>query len=91
MPGGKQDQFAAAFGGFNFTEFLQDGRTIVNPLRLNYKTQNMMELSTVLYYVGKPRENSRVIENTAKGLVDDEVVLNATHKIKEACIEYKRS
>ena len=91
MPGGKQDQFAAAFGGFNFTEFLQDGRTIVNPLRLNYKTQNMMELSTVLYYVGKPREDSRVIENTAKGLVDDEVVLNATHKIKEACIEYKRS
>jgi D-glycero-alpha-D-manno-heptose-7-phosphate kinase len=91
MPGGKQDQFAAAFGGFNFTEFLQDGRTIVNPLRLNYKTQNMMELSTVLYYVGKPREDSRVIENTAKGLVDDEVVLNATHKIKNACIEYKRS
>ena len=91
MPGGKQDQFAAAFGGFNFTEFLQDGRTIVNPLRLNYKTQNMMELSTVLYYVGKPREDSRVIENTAKGLVDSEVVLNATHKIKEACIEYKRS
>ena len=91
LPGGKQDQFAAAFGGFNFTEFLQDGRTIVNPLRLNYKTQNMMELSTVLYYVGKPREDSRVIENTAKGLVDSEVVLNATHKIKEACIEYKRS
>ena len=91
MPGGKQDQFAAAFGGFNFTEFLQDGRTIVNPLRLNYKTQNMMELSTVLYYVGKPRSDSRVIENTAKGLVDSEVVLNATHKIKEACMEYKRS
>ena len=91
MPGGKQDQFAAAFGGFNFTEFLEDGRTIVNPLRLNYKTQNMMELSTVLYYVGKPRADSRVIENTAKGLVDSEVVLNATHKIKEACMEYKRS
>ena len=91
LPGGKQDQFAAAFGGFNFIEFLQDGRSIVNPLRLNYKTQNMMELSTVLYYVGKPREDSRVIENTAKGLVDDEAVLNATHKIKDACIEYKRS
>ena len=91
LPGGKQDQFAAAFGGFNFMEFLKDGRAIVNPLRMNYKTQNMMELSTVLYYVGKPRADSRVIENTAKGLVDSEVVLNATHKIKEACMEYKRS
>ena len=91
LPGGKQDQFAAAFGGFNFMEFLKDGRTIVNPLRLNQKTQNMMELSTVLYYVGKPREDSRVIENTAKGLVDSKTVLNATHEIRNACINYKRS
>ena len=91
LPGGKQDQFAAAFGGFNFMEFLKDGRTIVNPLRLNQKTQNMMELSTVLYYVGKPRRDSRVIENTAKGLVDSKTVLNATHEIRNACINYKRS
>ena len=91
LPGGKQDQFAAAFGGFNFMEFLKDGRTIVNPLRLNQKTQNMMELSTVLYYVGKPRKDSRVIENTAKGLVDNKTVLNATHEIRNACINYKRS
>ena len=91
LPGGKQDQFAAAFGGFNFMEFLKDGRTIVNPLRLNHKTQNMMELSTVLYYVGKPRKDSRVIENTAKGLESSETVLNATHKIKQACIEYKNA
>ena len=91
LPGGKQDQFAAAFGGFNFMEFLKDGRTIVNPLRLNHKTQNMMELSTVLYYVGKPRKDSRVIENTSKGLVDSKTVLNATHEIRNACINYKRS
>ena len=91
LPGGKQDQFAAAFGGFNFMEFLKDGRAIINPLRLNYKTQNMMELNTVLYYVGKPRKDSRVIENTSEGLKTNEVVLNATHKIREACIEYKRS
>ncbi len=90
LPGGKQDQFAAAFGGFNFMEFLKDGRAIINPLRLNYKTQNMMELNTVLYYVGKPRKDSRVIETTSKNLLDNEKVINATHKIKEACIEYKR-
>ena len=91
LPGGKQDQFAAAFGGFNYIECLKDGRTVVNPLRLNYKTQNMMELNTVLYYVGQPRKDSRVIETTAKNLVNNDKVIKATHKIKEACIEYKRS
>ena len=91
LPGGKQDQFAAAFGGFNFMEFLKDGRAIINPLRMNYKTQNMMELNTVLYYVGKPRKDSRVIENTSEGLKNSETVLNATHKIKEACISYKNA
>ena len=92
LPGGKQDQFAAAFGGFNFIEFLPDGRTIVNPLRLNFKTQNMLELSTVLYYVGKPRMSERVIENTAQNLLNnDEATLQATHRIKSAAIEYKRS
>jgi len=91
LPGGKQDQFAAAFGGFNYIECLKDGRTVVNPLRLNYKTQNMMELNTVLYYVGQPRKDSRVIETTAKNLVDNEKVIEATHKIKKACIEYKNA
>ena len=92
LPGGKQDQFAAAFGGFNFIEFLPDGRTIVNPLRLNPKTQNMLELSTVLYYVGKPRMDERVIENTSQNLLNnDEATLQATHRIKSAAIEYKRS
>ena len=91
LPGGKQDQFAAAFGGFNFMEFLPDGRTIVNPLRLNYKTQNMMELNTVLYYVGKPRKDANVIVNTSKNLADNKRVIEATHKIKEACIEYKNA
>ena len=92
LPGGKQDQFAAAFGGFNFIEFLPDGRTIVNPLRLNPKTLNMLELSTVLYYVGKPRMDERVIENTSFNLLNnDEETLQATHRIKSAAIEYKRS
>lgn len=91
LPGGKQDQFAASFGGFNYIEFLQDGRTIVNPLRLNFKTQNMLELNTVLYYVGKPRKDERVIEATTKNLSLDDQTVEATHQIKDACIEFKRS
>lgn len=91
LPGGKQDQYSAAFGGFNYIEFLQDGRTIVNPLRLNYKTQNMLEMNTVLYYVGSPRSDVRIIEGTSSNLEKDTKTVEITHKIKEACIEFKRS
>jgi D-glycero-alpha-D-manno-heptose-7-phosphate kinase len=91
LPGGKQDQYSAAFGGFNYIEFLQDGRTIVNPLRLSYKTQNMLELNTVLYYVGSPRSDERIIENTSKNLLSNQKTVDVTHKIKQACIEFKRS
>tara|TARA_R100000081_G_scaffold73532_1_gene40060 strand:+ start:79 stop:1092 length:1014 start_codon:yes stop_codon:yes gene_type:complete len=90
FPGGKQDQYSAVFGGFNYIEFLQDGRTIVNPLRLNYKVQNMIELNTVLYYVGKPRKDARVIEATSNNLIKNEKTLEVTHKIKQSCIDFKR-
>ena len=90
LPGGKQDQYSAVFGGFNYIEFLQDGRTIVNPLRLNYKVQNMIELNTVLYYVGKPRNDARVIEATSQNLVGNSKTLEVTHRIKQSCIDFKR-
>lgn len=91
LPGGLQDQYSASFGGFNYIEFLQDGRVIVNPLRLNYKTQNMLELNTVLYYVGSPRKDERVIEATSDNLKKNAKTLDATHMIKDSCIEFKRS
>jgi len=89
LPGGKQDQFAAAFGGFNYIEFLKEDQTIVNPLRLNYKVQNMLEMNTVLYYVGKPRKDARVIETNMNNLKNDSKSIQATHKIKRACEEFK--
>lgn len=89
LPGGKQDHFAAAFGGFNYIEFLKTGQTIVNPLRLNHKIQNMIEMNTVLYYVGKPREDARVIEENMNNLKNNSKSISATHDIKMSCQEFK--
>lgn len=85
MMGGKQDQYAAAFGGFNFTEFLKDGLgVIVNPLRLRQSYLNEFESSLVICFSGQSRNSGDIIEQQVGGLnTVDESTLAAMHQIKE--------
>ena len=92
LSGGKQDQYAAAFGGFNFMEFLPDGNVIVNPLRVKRWIVDELESSIVLYYTGASRSSAAIIEeqkkNTSRGNND---AIEAMHRIKQSAIEMKRA
>lgn len=90
--GGKQDQYSAAFGGFNFMEFLTDGLVIVNPLKVKRWIIDELEASMVLYYTGVSRFGANIIkqqiENTQES---DKTAIEAMHRLKEDAINLKRS
>lgn len=92
LSGGKQDQYAAAFGGFNYMEFHKDDLVIVNPLKIKRWIVDELEASMVLYFTGASRRSAEIINeqkaNTSKGNNDS---VRAMHKIKKSAEEMKRA
>ena len=62
-PIGKQDQYAAAFGGLNLLKFRQDSRVSVEPICISSK--DLLELSerTRLYWTNTKRSASRILKD----------------------------
>ena len=62
LKGGKQDQYAAVFGGFNFMQFGSHGVN-VNRVRISDDTKNELQYCSLLCYTGSPRESAKIIES----------------------------
>ena len=70
MAGGKQDQYAAAFGGVNYMEFFGEDKVIVNPLRIKQKYLFELENNLLLYYTSTSRESAKIIEKQSKNVTE---------------------
>lgn len=83
MAGGKQDQYAATFGGVNFMEFLADDKVIVNPLRIKEEYLFELENNLVLYYTQTSRESAKIIEKQSANVIEKkEKSIEAMHQLK---------
>lgn len=84
MAGGKQDQYAATFGGVNFMEFYGDDKVIVNPLRIKQQYLFELENNLLLYYTSTSRESAEIIKKQSRNVVDKKgSSIEAMHQLKE--------
>jgi len=92
LAGGKQDQYAATFGGFNFMEFFADDRVIVNPLRIRVEIINEIECSMLLYFTGQSRESANIIKDQIHSAESgDDKSLQAMHRVRQSAVEMKEA
>lgn len=90
--GGKQDQYAATFGGWNFMEFYKDDKVIVNPLRVRSKYLHELEFNMLMYYTGTSRLSSTIIEAQSDNVSKkSEKSIEAMHNLKEQAYMMKET
>jgi len=92
LAGGKQDQYAAAFGGANFIEFLANDRVVVNPLRVSRAVLCEFETSLVTCFTGVSRRSDAIITEQVRGMSHDAGNhLESMHQLKADAIEMKQA
>lgn len=90
LAGGKQDQYAAAFGGFNYMEFLRNDMVIVNPLRVKKWIVEELEASMLLYFTGKSRSSAAIISEQQKNASNgNQRAIEAMHRIRQSSVDMK--
>ena len=70
-PIGKQDQYAASYGGLNFIRFNQDGTVSVSPIMMQVETYKKLQKNLMMFYTGVTRSANRILSEQKKNITED--------------------
>lgn len=83
QPIGKQDQYAAAYGGLNLIEFHQDDRVSVSPVIMRSDLRELLEQRIIVFYTGITRSASAILANQSAETGSDKVKQAALRRMVE--------
>ncbi len=90
-PIGKQDQYAATFGGFNAYTFYKDGNVNVEPVKISDGAFTELQNNIFLFYLNKKRSASDILKHQNKKTKENNKdVIDRLHKIKEIGLVTKK-
>ncbi len=75
-PIGKQDQYAAAFGGLNFIRFHPDGGVSVSPIVMQPETYQKLQENLVMFYTGDVRSANSILAEQKRNISSEEKAQN---------------
>ena len=89
-PIGKQDQYAAAYGGLNFIRFNKDGSVSVEPVMMKAETYKRLQNNLLMFYTGITRSANSILSEQKKNISQDDKNENL-RKMCALAEEMKRS
>jgi len=80
-PIGKQDQYAAAFGGFNFIQFHPDDSVSVDPIVCKRETLKQLQAGTLVFYTGITRSASGILKHQQQAVASEKAKQKALQRM----------
>ncbi len=90
-PIGKQDQYAAAFGGINLISFNKDDTVKVESIDISKETSKELQKNLFMFYTGKTRNSSSILQDQKNRTINDEFTFDTLCKISDLAINGKNS
>ena len=92
LSGGRQDHYAAAYGGLNYVEYSSLGPVSVEPINLSMSLTRELEASLLMVHTGTSRESANIIQNQQNEMRNENSgVIVSLHRMKELATEMRKS